>query len=76
MEAQKITKYRGTLYEASPVPLALESTGRVGPSAKTFIKRVGAQASVAVVALSVDLSFTVACGMDKLYANRLRRHHV
>ena len=48
------------LYEASIVPFALESTGRVGPSAKAFLERVGAQAPGALAALSVELSFTAA----------------
>ena len=67
-EAQTMTEYRGTLYEASLVPFALESTGRVGPSAKAFLERVGAQAPGALAAL---------CGMGKLYVNtrsRLRGH--
>ena len=51
-------------------PLSHSPSSQLGewdPSAKEFLERVGAQAPGALAALSVELSFTVACGMSKLY---------
>ena len=72
-ESRKFADYRETVYNNTLVPFILESTGRLGPSAKTFLDRISGQDFTSRSYFLLELSIVLARSAGKLCTSTRNR---
>ena len=72
-EAHKTRLYRDTVHAPHLIPFVLETTGRLGPSARAFLDRVTATATFARSTFLTEVSFILARAIGKSILQTRRR---
>jgi hypothetical protein len=65
MEDRKRREYLGTTYEAHLIPFVMESTGRLGPAAKTFLDTISRHDPAARSSFLQEVSVILARGLGR-----------